>query len=164
MSRTWQCCAKRSTSAPRHGASAKTAHLPRYTNCDLLIVDELGYVPCDSDAADLLFRIVSNSTRAARSSSQTNLAYKHVAQSPESLAAKKTLQPIQRVGRSGPDRRWITSRCEALQTPWSAGCHIQLMKQVVRNLTDVADGFLRAKRYLSSWTATQCSPLRSVRC
>ncbi len=31
----------------------------RYTGCELLIIDELGYVPCDADAADLLFRIVS---------------------------------------------------------------------------------------------------------
>ena len=39
----------------------------RYTTPDLLIIDEIGYVPCDSDTADLLFRIVS--TRHARSSS-----------------------------------------------------------------------------------------------
>ena len=40
--------------------------LRRYTQLDLLIIDELGYVPCDADAADLLFRIMSKRrTRAA---------------------------------------------------------------------------------------------------
>ncbi|WP_437622903.1 ATP-binding protein [Sorangium sp. So ce1151] len=33
--------------------------LRRYTGPDLLILDELGYVPCDASAVDLLFRIVS---------------------------------------------------------------------------------------------------------
>ena len=43
----------------RESLPAVERQLRRYTNPDLLIIDELGYVPCDSDAADLLFRIVS---------------------------------------------------------------------------------------------------------
>lgn len=50
--------------------------LRRYTHCDLLIVDELGYVPCNSDAADLLFRIVSNRHESRAIVITTNLAYK----------------------------------------------------------------------------------------
>ncbi len=50
--------------------------LRRYTHCDLLIVDELGYVPCNSDAADLLFRIVSNRHENRAIVITTNLAYK----------------------------------------------------------------------------------------
>lgn len=48
----------------------------RYTSPDLLIIDELGYVPCDSDAADLLFRIVSKRHESRSVVITTNLAYK----------------------------------------------------------------------------------------
>jgi len=50
--------------------------LRRYTNPSLLVVDELGYVPCDSDAADLLFRIVSKRHESRSVVITTNLAYK----------------------------------------------------------------------------------------
>jgi len=50
--------------------------LRRYTRPDLLIVDELGYVPCDSDAADLLFRIISTRHESKSIVITTNLAYK----------------------------------------------------------------------------------------
>lgn len=50
--------------------------LRRYTTPDLLIIDELGYVPCDSDAADLLFRIVSKRHESHSVVITTNLAYK----------------------------------------------------------------------------------------
>jgi DNA replication protein DnaC len=47
-----------------------------YSTPDLLILDELGYVPCDSDAADLLFRIVSKRHESRAIVITTNLAYK----------------------------------------------------------------------------------------
>lgn len=50
--------------------------LRRYTTPDLLIIDELGYVPSDSDAADLLFRIVSKRHESHAVVITTNLAYK----------------------------------------------------------------------------------------
>lgn len=50
--------------------------LRRYTTPDLLIIDELGYVPCDSDAADLLFRIVSTRHESRAIVITTNLPYK----------------------------------------------------------------------------------------
>lgn len=50
--------------------------LRRYTTPDLLILDELGYVPCDSDAADLFFRIVSKRHESRAIVITTNLAYK----------------------------------------------------------------------------------------
>jgi DNA replication protein DnaC len=50
--------------------------LRRYTAPDLLICDELGYVPCDSDAADLLFRIVTERHEQRSVVITTNLAYK----------------------------------------------------------------------------------------
>ena len=50
--------------------------LRRYTTPDLLILDELGYVPCDADAADLLFRIVSKRHESRAVVITTNLAYK----------------------------------------------------------------------------------------
>lgn len=50
--------------------------LRRYTSCELLIIDELGYVPCDSDAADLLFRIVSKRHESRAVVITTNLGYK----------------------------------------------------------------------------------------
>lgn len=60
----------------RESIPAIERRLRRYTSCDLLIIDELGYVPCDSDAADLLFRIVSNRHESRAIVITTNLAYK----------------------------------------------------------------------------------------
>lgn len=55
---------------------ATERRLRRYTNPDLLILDELGYIPCDSRAADLLFRIVSRRHEQRSIVITTNLAYK----------------------------------------------------------------------------------------
>lgn len=60
----------------RDSVPAVERRLRRYTNCELLMVDELGYVPCDSDAADLLFRIVSKRHESRAVVITTNLAYK----------------------------------------------------------------------------------------
>ena len=50
--------------------------LRRYTKPDLLILDELGYIPCDASAADLLFRIVSKRHEYRPVVITTNLSYK----------------------------------------------------------------------------------------
>lgn len=50
--------------------------MKRYTNVDLLVLDELGYVPCDTRAADLLFQIVSRRHERASTVIATNLAFK----------------------------------------------------------------------------------------
>ncbi|MDB4996408.1 MAG: hypothetical protein JWM74_3840 [Myxococcaceae bacterium] len=50
--------------------------LRRYTAPELLILDELGYVPCDATAADLLFRILSTRHESRAVVITTNLAYK----------------------------------------------------------------------------------------
>ncbi len=55
---------------------ATERRLRRYTFPDLLILDELGYVPCDSRAADLLFHIVSRRHEKRSVVLTTNLAYK----------------------------------------------------------------------------------------
>ena len=55
---------------------ATERRLRRYTRPDLLILDELGYVPCDSRAADLLFHIVSRRHEARAVVITTNLAFK----------------------------------------------------------------------------------------
>ena len=55
---------------------ATERRLRRYTTPDLLILDELGYVPCDSRAADLLFHIVSRRHEARSIVLTTNLAFK----------------------------------------------------------------------------------------
>jgi DNA replication protein DnaC len=60
----------------RESTPAIERRLRRYTSCDLLIIDELGYVPCDSDGADLLFRIVSDRHERRSIVITTNLAYK----------------------------------------------------------------------------------------
>lgn len=60
----------------RESIPAIERRLRRYTSCDLLIIDELGYVPCDSDGADLLFRIVSHRHESRAIVITTNLAYK----------------------------------------------------------------------------------------
>ena len=47
-----------------------------YTRPDLLILDELGYIPCDAAAADLLFRVISARHEARAVVITTNLGYK----------------------------------------------------------------------------------------
>jgi DNA replication protein DnaC len=55
---------------------ATDRRLRRYTSPDLLLIDELGYVPCDSRAADLLFRIISLRHETKAVVITTNLAFK----------------------------------------------------------------------------------------
>jgi DNA replication protein DnaC len=55
---------------------ATERRLRRYTSPDLLVLDELGYVPCDSRAADLLFHIISRRHEARAIVITTNLAFK----------------------------------------------------------------------------------------
>jgi DNA replication protein DnaC len=50
--------------------------LGRYIRPDLLVLDELGYVPCDSRSADLLYNIVSRRHEAAATVITTNLSFK----------------------------------------------------------------------------------------
>jgi DNA replication protein DnaC len=50
--------------------------IKRYTSVDLLAFDELGYVPCDARAADLLFQIISRRHEKASTIIATNLAFK----------------------------------------------------------------------------------------
>jgi DNA replication protein DnaC len=55
---------------------ATERRLKRYTAPDLLVLDELGYVPCDSRAADLLFNIISRRHEKRSVVITTNLAFK----------------------------------------------------------------------------------------
>jgi len=55
---------------------ATERRLKRYTLPDLLVLDELGYVPCDARAADLLFHIISRRHEKRSVVITTNLAYK----------------------------------------------------------------------------------------
>jgi DNA replication protein DnaC len=50
--------------------------LKRYTTPTLLILDELGYLPCDARATDMLFHIVSRRHENRSTIITTNLAYK----------------------------------------------------------------------------------------
>jgi DNA replication protein DnaC len=50
--------------------------LKRYLQPDLLILDELGYLPCDSRAADLLYNIVGRRHEQRSTIVTTNLAFK----------------------------------------------------------------------------------------
>lgn len=55
---------------------ATERRLRRYVRPDLLILDELGYVPCDTRAADLFFHIVSRRHEARSVVVTTNLGFK----------------------------------------------------------------------------------------
>lgn len=50
--------------------------LRRYVRPDLLILDELGYLPCDTRAADLLYQIISRRHEHRATVITTNLAFK----------------------------------------------------------------------------------------
>ncbi len=55
---------------------ATERRLKRYTSPDLLILDELGYVPCDTRAAELLYHVVSRRHEAKSIIITTNLPFK----------------------------------------------------------------------------------------
>lgn len=48
----------------------------RYTTPDVLILDELGYLPCDARSGDLLYSIISRRHERASTIITTNLAFK----------------------------------------------------------------------------------------
>lgn len=50
--------------------------IKRYTGPDLLILDELGYLPCDARSGDLLYSIISRRHERASTIITTNLAFK----------------------------------------------------------------------------------------
>lgn len=50
--------------------------LRRYTSPDLLILDEIGYLPCDGRAADLLYNIISRRHESRSTVVTTNLTFK----------------------------------------------------------------------------------------
>ena len=62
-------------------AAAQIAHqlrqeLKRYTRPDLLVIDELGYLPIDKLGADLLFQVFSQRYERGSTVLTTNKAYK----------------------------------------------------------------------------------------
>lgn len=50
--------------------------IKRYTSPSLLIIDELGYLPCDSRSADLLYNIISRRHENRSTVITTNLPFK----------------------------------------------------------------------------------------
>ena len=50
--------------------------LKRYASPDVLILDEMGYLPCDSRAADLLYNIISRRHEKSSTVITTNLSFK----------------------------------------------------------------------------------------
>jgi DNA replication protein DnaC len=50
--------------------------LRRYTHVSLLVIDELGYLPCDSRSADLLYTLISRRHEQRSTAISTNLSYK----------------------------------------------------------------------------------------
>ena len=50
--------------------------MKRYTSPDVLLLDELGYLPCDARSGDLLYSIISRRHERASTIITTNLAFK----------------------------------------------------------------------------------------
>jgi DNA replication protein DnaC len=68
------------TLAAAQSAGRLKRELRRYLKPDVLIVDELGYLPIDKHGADLLFQIISQRYERAPMVITTNRAYKHWSQ------------------------------------------------------------------------------------
>ena len=68
------------TLAAAQSAGRLKREIGRYFKPDLLIVDELGYLPIDKHGADLLFQIFSQRYERAPMVITTNRAYKHWSQ------------------------------------------------------------------------------------
>lgn len=65
------------TDVVRHdGLLARERRLKRYTRPDVLILDEVGYIPHDAASADIFFHIVSHRHERASTIVTTNLPYK----------------------------------------------------------------------------------------
>jgi DNA replication protein DnaC len=60
----------------QESSPALERRLRRYVRPDLLLVDELGYLPCDQRASDLLFTIISRRHEQRSTVISTNLSYK----------------------------------------------------------------------------------------
>ena len=50
--------------------------IKRYTTPSLLIIDEIGYLPCDSRSADLLYNVISRRHESAATIITTNIPFK----------------------------------------------------------------------------------------
>ena len=68
------------TLAAAQSAGRLKREMARYLKPDLLIIDELGFLPIDKYGADLLFQIISHRYERAPMAITTNRAYKHWSQ------------------------------------------------------------------------------------
>ena len=64
------------TLAAAHNAGRLAQELKKYTRPDLLVMDELGYLPVDKHGADLLFQIISQRYECGSIVLSTNKAFK----------------------------------------------------------------------------------------
>ncbi len=60
-----------------HNTGRFAAELRKYTRPDLLVIDELGYLPLDKHGADLLFQIISQRYERGAIVLTTNKVFKH---------------------------------------------------------------------------------------
>ena len=65
------------TLAAAHNAGRLAQELKKYTRPDLLVMDELGYLPIDKRGADLLFQIISQRYECGSIVLSTNKVFKH---------------------------------------------------------------------------------------
>jgi DNA replication protein DnaC len=65
------------TLAAAHNTGRLVAEFKKYTRPELLVIDELGYLPLDKHDADLLFQIISRRYERGSIVLTTNKAFKH---------------------------------------------------------------------------------------
>ncbi|WP_272924055.1 ATP-binding protein [Streptomyces sp. SID3343] len=106
--------------AAAHHTGCLQAELTRLSRYPLIVVDEVGYIPFEAEAANLFFQLVSNRYERASGSSRATSPSEKRTCSGESVRSAAEYQPV-RLGNSSRDQSSVKERQTAVDssTTWS---------------------------------------------